>query len=95
VGTLTPRRHPASQTDAPPQGFPNGQAVTAPTQWVISVGASAGAEALIVRRIFAEYVAGRAQNAIARDLEREDVPTLTPTGSWYATTVAGMLKNPL
>lgn len=52
-------------------------------------------EALIVQRIFREYVAGRAQNAIARDLEREGVPTLTPTGAWYATTVAGMLKNPL
>jgi len=53
------------------------------------------AEARIVRRMFAEYIAGRAQNAIARDLQREGVPTLTPTGSWYATTVAGMLKNPL
>jgi site-specific DNA recombinase len=53
------------------------------------------AEAAIVRRVFAEYVAGRAQNAIAQDLEREGVPTLTPAGAWYATTVAGMLKNPL
>jgi DNA invertase Pin-like site-specific DNA recombinase len=53
------------------------------------------AEAAIVRRIFAEYNAGFAQNAIARDLEREGVPTLTPAGSWYATTIAGMLKNPL
>lgn len=53
------------------------------------------AEASVVRRIFAEYVAGRAQYAIACDLNREGVPTLTPTGSWYATTVAGMLKNPL
>lgn len=52
-------------------------------------------EAAILRRVFAEYVAGRAQNAIARDLEHEGVPTLTPAGHWYATTVAGMLKNPL
>jgi DNA invertase Pin-like site-specific DNA recombinase len=53
------------------------------------------AEAAIVRKMFSEYVAGRAQNAIARDLEMEGVPTLTPTGSWYATTIAGILKNPL
>lgn len=53
------------------------------------------AEAIIIRRIFAEYLGGRAQNAIARDLTREGVPTLTPTGSWYATTVRGMLENPL
>ncbi len=53
------------------------------------------AEAAVVRRIFAEYVAGRAQNAIARDLMHDGVPTLTPTGSWYATTIAGILRNPL
>jgi DNA invertase Pin-like site-specific DNA recombinase len=53
------------------------------------------AEATIVRRIFAEYVAGRAQNAIAQSLQGEGVPTLTAGGEWYATTVAGMLKNPL
>ena len=53
------------------------------------------AEAAIVRRIFAEYVAGRAQSAIAQALQREGVSTLTPAGAWYATTVAGMLKDPL
>ena len=52
-------------------------------------------EAAIVRRIFGEYVAGRAQNAIAQTLQREGVPTKTPTGAWYATTIAGMLRNPL
>jgi DNA invertase Pin-like site-specific DNA recombinase len=51
-------------------------------------------EAAVVRRIFAEYLAGRAQNAIAVDLLHDKVPTLTG-GNWYATTVAGMLKNPL
>ncbi len=52
-------------------------------------------EAAIIRRIFGEWVAGRSQSAIARDLQRDGIPTLTPGGSWYATTVAGMLKNPL
>jgi site-specific DNA recombinase len=53
------------------------------------------AEAAVVRRIFAEYLRGVAQNRIARDLMTDGVPTLTPGGSWYATTVAGMLRNPL
>jgi site-specific DNA recombinase len=52
-------------------------------------------EAAIIRRIFGEYNAGRAQNAIARDLMFDGVPTLTEGGSWYTTTIAGMLKNPL
>ena len=52
-------------------------------------------EAAVIRRIFDEYLAGRAQNAIAQRLEREGVSTLTPSGAWYATTIAGMLRNPL
>ena len=51
-------------------------------------------EAAVVRRIFAEYVRGIPQNQIARDLVADGVKTLTGT-AWYATTVAGMLRNPL
>src|SRR5262249_39455118 len=40
------------------------------------------AEAAVVRRVFAEYLAGRAQNAIARGLQREGVPTLSG-GAWF------------
>jgi site-specific DNA recombinase len=32
-------------------------------------------QAEIVRRIFSEFVAGRSQTAIARDLQREGIPT--------------------
>jgi DNA invertase Pin-like site-specific DNA recombinase len=51
-------------------------------------------EAAVVRRIFAEYVEGAPQNQIARGLMHDGVATLTPGGSWYATTVAVMLRNP-
>lgn len=52
------------------------------------------AEAAIVRRIYAAYLAGMSQRQIAIDLNDDQVLTLTGT-HWYATTVAGMLRNPL
>lgn len=58
------------------------------------------AEAAIVRRIFAEYLAGSSQRSIANGLnasedgKRPQVPTLTGA-KWYATTIAGMLQNGL
>jgi site-specific DNA recombinase len=52
------------------------------------------AEAKIVRRIFSEYLAGKSQRSIAIGLNDDHVPTLTGT-NWYATTVAGMLRNEL
>lgn len=52
------------------------------------------AEARIVRRLFEEFLAGRSQRGIAIALNDDGVPTLTGT-RWYATTVAGMLRNPL
>jgi hypothetical protein len=67
-------------------------------------------EAAVVRRIFAEYISGRSQSAIARDLHFEKVPTLVQTmiaseghkptkrasenSTWHATTIAGILQNP-
>jgi DNA invertase Pin-like site-specific DNA recombinase len=51
-------------------------------------------EAAVVRRIYAEFVAGQAQAAIAKGLQFDGVRTLTGA-SWYATTVAEILRNPL
>jgi DNA invertase Pin-like site-specific DNA recombinase len=53
-----------------------------------------GAEAAVVRRIFSDYLRAASQRQIAITLNDERVPTLTGT-RWYATTVAGMLRNPL
>jgi site-specific DNA recombinase len=52
------------------------------------------AEAVVVRRIFAEYVAGRSQLAITRDLIRDGVPTARG-GRWHQGTVRSMLANPI
>jgi DNA invertase Pin-like site-specific DNA recombinase len=52
------------------------------------------AEATVVRRVFAEYLAGRSQNGIARSLQREGVPTLCG-GTWFPATIRGMLTNPV
>ena len=52
------------------------------------------AEAAIVRRIFAEYLAGRSQLAIARALIRDAVPTHRG-GEWHQATVRLILSRPL
>jgi site-specific DNA recombinase len=46
------------------------------------------AEAKIVRRIFAEYIAGRGPKAIARDLNAEGIPS-PRGGEWSAGTING------
>ncbi|MFN8760108.1 MAG: recombinase family protein, partial [Tagaea sp.] len=58
-------------------------------------------EATVVRRIFAEYVAGRSPKTIAADLNREGVPA-PRGGQWSASTINGhkerlfgILTNPL
>jgi hypothetical protein len=48
----------------------------------------------VVRRIFSEYLCGVSQRRIAVDLVADGVPTLTGA-TWYATTIRGMLENPL
>ena len=45
-------------------------------------------QAAIVRRIFAEYLAGRSPLAIARDLNRERIPS-PRGGQWNASTIMG------
>ncbi len=68
-------------------------------------------EAPVVLRIFAEFIGGAAQNAIAKSLRAERVPTLTATdvaegrhkpgprastaSEWHATTIKGILTNPI
>ncbi|HEX3803638.1 MAG TPA: recombinase family protein, partial [Solirubrobacteraceae bacterium] len=52
------------------------------------------AEAAIVRRIFNEFVAGRAKSRIAIELHKERVPTRTG-GKWYASTITAILTNAL
>lgn len=51
-------------------------------------------EAEVVRRIFSEFVAGKSQTKIARDLQREGVPT-SEGGKWGPSTIFGILTNPV
>lgn len=50
-------------------------------------------EAAIVRRIYAEYLAGRGQRQIARDLN--DSITAQRGGTWHQGTISNMLAKPL
>jgi DNA invertase Pin-like site-specific DNA recombinase len=51
-------------------------------------------EAEVVRRIYREYVAGRSQQAIARDLNRDGVPTQQGR-QWYQGSIRAILVNPV
>lgn len=50
-------------------------------------------QAEIVRRIFSEFVAGKPQTHIARDLQGEGVPTVGG-GKWLPSTIRSILTNP-
>jgi DNA invertase Pin-like site-specific DNA recombinase len=52
------------------------------------------AEAVVVQRIYDEFLAGRAQLGISRDLARDNVPTATG-GEWHPSTVRRILMNPV
>ena len=52
------------------------------------------AEAVIVERIFAEFLAGRALTGISRGLEDDGVPTLRAK-FWRHTTISSILQNPV
>jgi site-specific DNA recombinase len=52
------------------------------------------AEAEIVRRIFAEYVAGRSMTAIAQGLHRDKVKT-KKDATWRQAQISGILRNPV
>ena len=53
-----------------------------------------GHQAEIVCRIFSEFIAGKLQTKIARDLQREGVPT-SEGGKWGPSTIVGILTNPV
>lgn len=52
-------------------------------------------EAVIVRRIFDEYLGGKGAYAIAKELQAEGVPTIRTAKSWQDSVVKGILKNPI
>ena len=52
------------------------------------------AEAVIVRRIFGEYLAGASQLAISKNLTTDRIPTKSG-GNWHQGTVRGILANPI
>lgn len=49
-------------------------------------------QAKIVRRIFIEYLKGKGTSAIAKEFNKEKVPTVAG-GKWYGSTILGILKN--
>lgn len=51
------------------------------------------AEALVVRRIFADYLGGAPMREVAEALERDEVPTKTGRGRWASATVGNILGN--
>ena len=52
-------------------------------------------EAVIVRRIFDECIAGRGRRQTARDLNADGVATQSGRGSWHQASVGWILANPL
>ena len=51
-------------------------------------------EVEVVRRIFAEFIAGRGYSQLARDLNADRVPTARG-GNWRVATLRGMVTNPV
>lgn len=49
-------------------------------------------EAIIIERIFKEYISGKGALRIARDFNIEEVPTVTGA-KWRDTTIRGMIRN--
>lgn len=52
-------------------------------------------EAEVVRRIFAEFLAGRSFVTIARALHRDGIPTASGRATWRSSTVSGLVRNPI
>lgn len=53
------------------------------------------AEAEIVRRIYNEYLNGNGSYAIARDLNKDNIPTIRNAEKWNDSVVKGILQNPI
>ncbi|MEA4986957.1 MAG: recombinase family protein [Anaerovorax sp.] len=52
-------------------------------------------EAEIIRRIYNEYLSGKGSYAIARDLTRDNIPTIRTAEKWHDGVVKGILQNPI
>jgi DNA invertase Pin-like site-specific DNA recombinase len=52
-------------------------------------------EAEIIRRIYNEYLSGKGSYAIARDLTRDNIPTIRTAEKWNDSVVKGILQNPI
>lgn len=50
-------------------------------------------EAAVVRRIFDEYLGGKGSYTIAKELERDGIPTVRDGKVWMDSTVKGILQN--
>ena len=50
-------------------------------------------QSVIVRRIYRSFLEGFSPAMIAKDLNRESIPTATGTGRWFDTTITSILKN--
>ena len=51
-------------------------------------------EAVVIRRIFAEYTSGTSLRQIIRHLYEDGVPTATGKAVWASSTLNGLLRNP-
>ena len=52
-------------------------------------------EAAVVRRIFEEYLSGKGSYVIAKELQKEGIPTIRNAKQWQEGVVKGILKNPV
>ena len=50
-------------------------------------------EAVIVRRIYDEYLAGKSPGQIAKDLTADDIPTPAKKTKWHPSTIISILRN--
>lgn len=52
-------------------------------------------EAAVIRRIFDEYLGGKGSYVIAKELQKEGIPTIRTAKSWQDNVVKGILQNPV
>ncbi len=50
-------------------------------------------QAELVRRVFREYLEGKSYNAIAKELTKDKIKTVTGNEKWWDSTISGMLEN--
>ena len=50
-------------------------------------------QADLVRRVFREYLEGKSYNAIAKELTKDKIKTVTGNEKWWDSTISGMLEN--